>query len=111
MPNELNTEFHARNNRGNVVVNGQYIGKEKTLRKLLEPLSAIKSIESRIEEVPYIEAVKYFTGLARWLPFFKTKNALLASTLPTSGDRHYRRFHSRGDRAGYLRDSGPWWQE
>lgn len=96
MPNELNTEFSARNNRGNVVVNGQYIGKEKTLRKLLEPFSAIKSIESRIEEVPYIEAVKYFTGLARWLPFFKTKNAFLSQPFPPQAIDIIVDFMSRG---------------
>ena len=97
MPNELNAEFSAKNNRGNVIVNGQYIGKEKALRKLLEPFYKIESIESRVQTVPYIEAVKYFTGLARWLPFFKTKNAFVHKPFPRPALDIMEDFMSRGN--------------
>jgi len=81
-PDNLSSEFNIINKE--IIITGLYLGeRDEKLQHLLHPLiEHSKKVE--IKYVPYIEAARYFTGTARWLPFFKAKNSFLSLPFPKS---------------------------
>lgn len=84
-PEDLGSHFRiigGKTDNSYCTVYGIYLGNIKKLKKILEPLLNIGKPSSDIREVPYLQTAKDFTGIARWLPFFKAKNAYLNKLLP-----------------------------
>ena len=82
LPNDITLDFSAQSNKGSVNIAGQYLGYDRTvLDSLLIPFQNLNPIAVEIQQVPYIEAVKLFSGTGRWLPFFETKNAFIDTPL------------------------------
>lgn len=63
-------------------VYGIYLGSIQTCRQILDPLLHIGKPTIELKSVPYIESAKIFTGIARWLPFFKAKNSFIKKLFP-----------------------------
>lgn len=82
-PKELIVYLRAAGgSESNVIISGMYLGTNETeLLTLLQPYLELHPESQKISYVPYIEAVKGFAGIGRWLPFFKTKNAFLSKPL------------------------------
>lgn len=79
-PKKLSSDFGIGERE--IDITGLYIGaNEQKLRKLLTPFIEKVSVVE-INYIPYIDAVRYFTGSARWRPFYKVKNSFIAMPLP-----------------------------
>lgn len=77
-PSRLSSEFNIRD--GSIEIVGLYLPNGRhtveRLREILAPLIR-HSAKVDIRRVPYLEAAKFFTGRARWRPFFKAKNSFI----------------------------------
>jgi hypothetical protein len=72
--NNIGSELESKNNKGNIIVKGIYIGKKKDAIKLLGPLFTVKFIDKIIEKRSYADIGRKFAGTGRYLPLFKIKN-------------------------------------
>lgn len=79
---DIGSELNIYKDR--VVITGQMLTSpeaETILRRELEPFMADAKTVS-IKTVPFIEAVRYFAGIGRWLPFFENKSNFATDYLP-----------------------------
>ena len=81
-PNKLCSDFNIVNRK--IEIAGLYLGKDsQKLHKILHPLIESTTLHEFFH-VTYTEAMRYFTGSARWRPFYKIKSSFLTLPLPQS---------------------------
>ncbi len=78
-PKRLSSEFDIINKE--IIIRGLYLFKneqdaEQMVKQILQPIiNNVDRIDIRI--IPYSEAARIFTGISRWLVFFKAKNSFI----------------------------------
>lgn len=78
LPNNLSLDLRAVAAKGMVSISGQYLGRDESiLMSLLESFTNIENTKVYVERVKYVDAIKYFSGNGRWLPFFKMKTSFI----------------------------------
>lgn len=65
-----------------VQVTGQFLGCKEEMKKFLAPFENIPSTSLYFKTVPFIDAVRFFAGMGRWMPFFKNKSAFVFEFWP-----------------------------
>ena len=106
IPLNLTSDITIIGGKGNIYVNGYYLGSSKCkLEAELEQLTRfVAPSKTFIEKTTFVNGIRAFAGKGRWYPFFKFKNGFLKSPWSVSSPAIsiIREFMSQGDEHNYL---------
>jgi len=87
-PDDLSSEFNIFPGNKDIEITGQYVGTHDRLTSLLKPLLNVGTpTDVRIWYSPISDAIRYFSGTQRRIPYYKNKSDFITKPIPPSGIR------------------------
>jgi len=87
-PDDLSSEFNIFPGNKDIEITGQYVGTHDRLKSLLKPLLNIGTVtDVRIWHSTISDAIRYFSGTQRRIPYYKNKSDFVTAPIPPSGIR------------------------